>query len=141
MQESSRVPKLKLEPGVTRLQLGLGRRHAAGAGDYDINTIGLTLNNTQKAAAEARPAKIPTKRNVEVRPQGWEDFEDKVDRAVAIGSFGHFRHEKYDAFFVTAYNAMADDGILLLHTICFSALRDALTGPSGDVRAAGARGL
>ena len=36
-------------------------------------------------------------RDVEVRLQGWEEFEGKVDRIVCIGAFEHFGHERYDA--------------------------------------------
>jgi cyclopropane-fatty-acyl-phospholipid synthase len=115
--------KLKLEPGMTMVDVGCGW----GGGmqraleNYDINVIGLTLSKSQKVAAEARLAKVKPHGkhgNWEVRLQGWEEFEDKVDRVIAIGSFEHFRHEKYPAFFDMAYNAMPDDGILLLHTIC-----------------------
>ncbi|MFY1621282.1 cyclopropane mycolic acid synthase family methyltransferase [Micromonospora sp. WMMD736] len=112
--------KLKLEPGMTLLDVGCGW----GAGmeralvNQDVNVIGLTLSKNQKEAAEARLAKIDTNRHWEVRLQGWEEFDDKVDRIVSIGAFEHFGHEKYPAFFDTAYNAMPDDGIMLLHTIC-----------------------
>ena len=114
------LSKLKLEPGMTLLDVGCGW----GGGmqraieRYDVNVIGLTLSKTQCLAAEERLAKIPTQRNFEVRLQGWEAFDEKVDRVVTIGSMEHFRHEKYDAFFETIYNALPDDGILLLHTIC-----------------------
>jgi cyclopropane-fatty-acyl-phospholipid synthase len=115
--------KLKLEPGMTLLDVGCGW----GAGmqraleNYDINVIGLTLSKTQKAAAEKRLAKVKQHGkhgNWEVRLQGWEEFEDKVDRIVAIGSFEHFRREKYEAYFDFCYDAVPDDGIALLHTIC-----------------------
>ncbi|RDH76996.1 methyltransferase domain-containing protein [Mycolicibacterium moriokaense] len=115
--------KLGLEPGMTLVDIGCGW----GGGmqraleNYDINVIGLTLSKTQKAAAEARLAKVKPHGkhgNWEVRLQGWEEFEDKVDRIVSIGAFEHFRHEKYPAFFEMAYDALPDDGVMLLHTIC-----------------------
>ena len=85
---------------------------------YDINVIGLTLSRSQRDYAEAKLAKVPTHRHVEVRLQGWEEFEGKVDRIVCIGAFEHFGHERYDAFFDMAYNMLPDDGSMLLHTIC-----------------------
>jgi cyclopropane-fatty-acyl-phospholipid synthase len=112
--------KLNLQPGMTLLDIGCGW----GGGmqraieTYDVNVIGLTISQNQHQAAKARLAKIPTKRNVEVRLQGWEEFEDKVDRIVCIGAFEHFGHDRYDAFFEMAYNALPDDGSMLLHTIC-----------------------
>ncbi|EFG76507.1 Cyclopropane-fatty-acyl-phospholipid synthase [Mycobacterium parascrofulaceum ATCC BAA-614] len=52
-----------------------------------------------------------------MRLQGWEEFEDKVDRIVTIGAFEAFRMERYAAFFERAYNILPDDGRMLLHTI------------------------
>ncbi|WP_102141877.1 cyclopropane mycolic acid synthase family methyltransferase [Mycobacterium hubeiense] len=112
--------KLKLQPGMRVLDIGCGW----GGGmqrlleNYDnIHAIGLTLSKAQKEAAEERLAKVKTNGTFEVRLQGWEEFDEKVDRIYSIGAFEHFRHEKYDAFFQMAYDALPDDGILLLHTI------------------------
>jgi cyclopropane-fatty-acyl-phospholipid synthase len=52
-----------------------------------------------------------------VRLQGWEEFEDKVDRIVSIGAFEAFKMERYTAFFERAYDILPDDGRMLLHTI------------------------
>jgi cyclopropane-fatty-acyl-phospholipid synthase len=112
--------KLNLRPGMTLLDIGCGW----GGGmqraieSHDINVIGLTLSRSQRDYAEAKLAKIPTRRDVEVRLQGWEEFAGKVDRIVCIGALEHFGHERYDAFFEMAYNALPDDGSMLLHTIC-----------------------
>jgi cyclopropane-fatty-acyl-phospholipid synthase len=112
--------KLNLQPGMTLLDIGCGW----GGGmqraieTYDVNVIGLTISQNQYQATKTRLATIPTKRKVEVRLQGWEEFEDRVDRIVCIGAFEHFGHERYDAFFEMAYNVLPDDGSMLLHTIC-----------------------
>ena len=111
--------KLNLQPGMTLLDIGCGW----GGGmqraieNYDVNVIGLTLSSTQRDYAAAKLAKIPTRRNVEVRLQGWEEFDEKVDRIVSIGAFEHFGHERYPAFFDMAYNALPQDGSMLLHSI------------------------
>ncbi|MGV0636349.1 class I SAM-dependent methyltransferase, partial [Mycolicibacillus trivialis] len=95
-------------PGMTLLDIGCGW----GGGlqraleTYDINVIGLTISKNQQKAAQARLAKIPTERNVEVRLQGWEEFDGKVDRIVSIGAFEHFGFERYEPFFEMAYNAL-----------------------------------
>ena len=49
--------------------------------------------------------------------QGWEEFNDKVDRIVSIGAFEAFKVERYPLFFEKAYNILPDDGRMLLHTI------------------------
>ena len=111
--------KLDLQPGMTLLDIGCGW----GGGmqraieKYDVNVIGLTLSKQQREYAIAKLARVPTTRNVEVRLQGWEEFTDRVDRIVSIGSFEHFGHERYPDFFKTAYDALPDDGVMLLHTI------------------------
>ncbi|MBO0864625.1 MAG: class I SAM-dependent methyltransferase [Mycobacterium sp.] len=111
--------KLKLEPGMTLLDIGCGW----GGGlqraieRYDVNVIGITLSRNQCEYSRARLAAIPTRRSVEVRLQGWEEFDEKVDRIVSIGAFEAFKKERYPAFFGRAYDILPDDGRMLLHTI------------------------
>ncbi|BBX27355.1 cyclopropane mycolic acid synthase family methyltransferase [Mycolicibacterium alvei] len=111
--------KLGLEPGMTLLDIGCGwgAGMARAIEKYDVNVIGLTLSGEQREYAIEKLARIPTERNVEVRLQGWEEFDDKVDRIVSIGAFEHFGFERYPAFFETAYNALPDGGTMLLHNI------------------------
>jgi cyclopropane-fatty-acyl-phospholipid synthase len=111
--------KLDLQPGATLLDIGCGWGGCMQRAieKYDINVIGLTLSESQREYAIAKLAKVPTARNVEVRLQGWEEFDGKVDRIVSIGAFEHFNHERYPAFFEMAYNALPNDGRMLLHTI------------------------
>ena len=49
--------------------------------------------------------------------QGWEQFDEPVDRIVSIGAFEHFGKDRWDDFFTMAYKALPDDGVMLLHTI------------------------
>ena len=49
--------------------------------------------------------------------QGWEQFDEPVDRIVSIGAFEHFGFDRYDDFFKMAYQVLPDDGVMLLHTI------------------------
>ncbi|WP_304502942.1 cyclopropane mycolic acid synthase family methyltransferase [Candidatus Mycobacterium methanotrophicum] len=111
--------KLDLQPGATLLDIGCGwgGGMARALENYDVNVIGLTLSERQREYAIAKLAKIPTTRNVEVRLQGWEEFDGKVDRIVSIGAFEHFGRDRYPAFFEMAYNALPEDGRMLLHTI------------------------
>ena len=111
--------KLNLEPGMTLLDIGCGWGGALQRAieKFDVNVIGITLSRNQFAYSKAKLAKIPTQRTVEVRLQGWEEFEDKVDRIVTIGAFEAFKSERWPAFFERAYNILPDDGRMLLHTI------------------------
>ncbi len=111
--------KLNLEPGMTLLDVGCGWGGAMQRAIelYDVNVIGLTLSERQREYALAKLARVPTNRTVEVRLQGWEEFDEKVDRIVSIGAFEHFGHDRYDAFFTKSYEALPSDGTMLLHTI------------------------
>jgi cyclopropane-fatty-acyl-phospholipid synthase len=111
--------KLSLEPGMTLLDIGCGWGGALQRAieKYDVNVIGITLSRNQFEYSTKKLAAIPTERTVEVRLQGWEEFEDKVDRIVTIGAFEAFKMERYAAFFERAYNILPDDGRMLLHTI------------------------
>jgi cyclopropane-fatty-acyl-phospholipid synthase len=113
------LEKLHLEPGMTLLDIGCGWGGALQRAieKFDVNIIGITLSRNQFEYSKAKLASIPTERNVEVRLQGWEEFEDKVDRIVTIGAFEAFKMERYAAFFERSYNILPDDGRMLLHTI------------------------
>ena len=119
--------KLGLQPGMTLLDIGCGwgAGMARAVEKYDVNVIGLTLSGEQQQYAIEKLSKIPTTRTVEVRLQGWEEFDEQVDRIVSIGAFEHFGFDRYPAFFRMAYDALPDDGVMLLHTITGFDLRRA----------------
>jgi cyclopropane-fatty-acyl-phospholipid synthase len=111
--------KLDLKPGMTLLDVGCGWGGALERAiiNYDVNVIGITLSKAQSEYARERLAKIDTNRTVEIRLQGWEEFNEPVDRIVSIGAFEAFKAERYPVFFERAYNILPDDGRMLLHTI------------------------
>ena len=111
--------KLDLHPGMTLLDIGCGWGGALERAitNYDVNVIGITLSRNQYEYSKARLAKIPTSRVIDIRLQGWEEFEDNVDRIVTIGAFEAFKKERYTAFFEKTYRILPDDGRMLLHTI------------------------
>ena len=111
--------KLNLEPGMTLLDIGCGWGGALkrAVEKYDVNVIGITLSRNQFEYSRNKLAGLPTNRNIELRLQGWEEFEDKVDRIVSIGAFEAFKMERYSAFFERAYDILPGDGRMLLHTI------------------------
>ena len=120
------LDKLNLEPGMTLLDVGCGwgstMRHAVA--EYDVNVIGLTLSENQLAHDKAKFAEMDSPRRKEVRLQGWEQFDEPIDRIVSLGAFEHFAdgagdagYERYGVFFKKFYNLMPDDGRMLLHTI------------------------
>jgi len=111
--------KLGLEPGMTLLDVGCGwgSTMLRAIERHDVDVIGLTLSENQRNYAEARFAESDSPRSKQVLLQGWEQFDRPVDRIVSIGAFEHFGHDRYDAFFAMAHDALPADGVMLLHTI------------------------
>ena len=109
---------------MTLLDIGCGwgstMRHAIEK--YDVNVIGLTLSENQLAHDKQKFAEMDSPRTKDVRLQGWEQFDEPVDRIVSLGAFEHFAdgigtYERYADFFKMCYNVMPDDGVMLLHSI------------------------
>ncbi|OCB30717.1 SAM-dependent methyltransferase, partial [Mycobacterium malmoense] len=119
--------KLKLEPGMTLLDIGCGwgatMRRAIEK--YDVNVVGLTLSENQAEHVQKTFDEIDTPRTRRVLLEGWEKFHEPVDRIVSIGAFEHFGRQRYGRFFKMAYQALPSDGVMLLHTIVRPSFKDA----------------
>jgi len=111
--------KLGLEPGMMLLDVGCGwgATMMRAIEKYDVNVVGVTLSKNQARHVERLFASSNSPRSKRVLLQGWEQFDEPVDRIVSIGAFEHFGHDRYDAFFAMAHDALPDEGIMLLHTI------------------------
>jgi cyclopropane-fatty-acyl-phospholipid synthase len=111
--------KLGLESGMTLLDVGCGwgSTMLRAIEKYDVNVIGLTLSKNQKAHVEKAFAASDSPRSKTVLLEGWEQFDQPVDRIVSIGAFEHFGRDRWDDFFTTAHRVLPDDGVMLLHTI------------------------
>jgi cyclopropane-fatty-acyl-phospholipid synthase len=111
--------KLGLQPGMTLLDVGCGwgatMRRAIEK--YDVNVVGLTLSKNQAAHVQKSFDEMDSPRRRRVLLNGWEQFDEPVDRIVSIGAFEHFGHDRYDDFFALAHNILPADGVMLLHTI------------------------
>src|SRR6202041_1796429 len=113
------LAKLGLQPGMTLLDVGCGwgatMRRAIEK--YDVNVVGLTLSKNQAAHVQKSFDEMDSPRRRRVLLNGWEQFDEKVDRIVSIGAFEHFGRDRYDDFFKFAYEALPADGVMMLHTI------------------------
>ena len=119
--------KLKLEPGMTLLDIGCGWGAAARRAieKYDVNVVGLTLSENQAAHVQKMFDQMDTPRTRRVLLEGWEKFDESVDRIVSIGAFEHFGRQRYPRFFKMAYEVLPPDGVMLLHTIVRPTFKDA----------------
>jgi cyclopropane-fatty-acyl-phospholipid synthase len=113
------LDKLELQPGMTLLDVGCGwgatMRRAVER--FGVNVIGLTLSENQHDHAEKALADLNSPRSMRVLLEGWEQFDEPVDRIVSIGAFEHFGQDRHDAFFKMAHGVLPDDGVALVHTI------------------------
>lgn len=116
--------KLDLRPGLRLLDVGCGwgatLRRAVER--YEVRAVGLTLSQNQYDLARQRLADLGDR--VEVRLQGWEEFDEPVDRIVSIGAFEHFREERFAPFFAKCQRSLPADGRMLLHTILRMTMAD-----------------
>jgi cyclopropane-fatty-acyl-phospholipid synthase len=108
--------KCELRPGHRLLDIGCGWGATAlrAREAYGASVIGLTLSQNQFAHNQRLAAE---KDGIEFRLEGWETFDQKVDRIVSIGAFEHFGRDKYADFFARCRSILPDDGVMLLHTI------------------------
>ncbi|BBY22969.1 cyclopropane mycolic acid synthase PcaA [Mycobacterium stomatepiae] len=121
------LSKLDLEPGMTLLDIGCGwgatLRRAIEK--YDVNVVGLTLSENQAEHVQKSFDQLDTQRTRRVLLEGWEKFDEPVDRIVSIGAFEHFGRARWARFFEMAYSVLPSDGVMMLHTIVRPAFKEA----------------
>jgi cyclopropane-fatty-acyl-phospholipid synthase len=111
--------KLGLEPGMTLLDIGCGwgSTMKRALEKYDVNVVGVTLSRNQHAYCQQLLDQFDTNRSHRVLLNDWCEFVEPVDRIVTIEALEHFGFHRYDDFFKFAYEALPDDGVMLLHSI------------------------
>jgi cyclopropane-fatty-acyl-phospholipid synthase len=78
---------------------------------------GITLSREQLEFARARAGERDLTGQVDFRSVDYRDVEGTFDRIVSVGMFEHVGAEFYDAFFRKCAEALAPDGIMVLHSI------------------------
>ena len=111
--------KLFLQPGQKVLDIGCGW---GGMGLYlnrvaDVDVLGITLSEEQLKVARRRAAEAGVADRVRFELIDYRDVTGRFDRIVSVGMFEHVGPQHYRAFFRKCRELLADDGVMLLHTI------------------------
>ena len=111
--------KLDLKPGQKVLDIGCGW---GGTTLYlnrvaDVDVLGITLSEEQLKVARQRAAEAGVSDRVKFELIDYRALTGRYDRIVSIGMFEHVGAKHFDEFFATCRGLLADDGVMLLHTI------------------------
>ncbi len=111
--------KLYLKPGQRVLDIGCGwggmamylNKHA------DVDVLGVTLSEEQLKVARERAEAAGVVDRVKFELIDYRNVTGQFDRIVSVGMFEHVGPPHYRQFFRKCRELLADDGVMLLHTI------------------------
>ena len=111
--------KLYLKPGMRVLDIGSGW---GGTALYlnrvaNVDVLGITLSEEQLKVARRRAEEAGVADRVKFELIDYRHLEGTFDRIVSIGMFEHVGAAHYEEFYAKCRDLLADDGVMLLHTI------------------------
>jgi cyclopropane-fatty-acyl-phospholipid synthase len=111
--------KLYLKPGQRVLDIGCGW---GGLALYlnrvaDVDVLGVTLSEEQLKVARQRAKQAGVSDRVKFELVDYRALEGEFDRIVSVGMFEHVGAPHYPEFYAKCRDLLADDGVMLLHTI------------------------
>ncbi|CCD91921.1 putative cyclopropane-fatty-acyl-phospholipid synthase (Cyclopropane fatty acid synthase) (CFA synthase) [Bradyrhizobium sp. ORS 375] len=111
--------KLLIDPDDRVLDIGCGW---GGLGLYlaemtRADVTGVTLSTEQLQVANARAAERNLSASARFLLQDYRDVPGTFDRIVSVGMFEHVGAAFYDTFFRRCAELLADDGVMVLHSI------------------------
>ena len=111
--------KLLIDQDQRILDIGCGW---GGLGLYlaevaNADVTGITLSQEQHGVANARAAEKGLSRRARFNLQDYRDVPGPFDRIVSVGMFEHVGVGYYDTFFRKCAQLLADDGVMVLHSI------------------------
>lgn len=114
--------KLALSPGQQVLDIGCGWGGMAIhlARHHAVHVTGVTLSEEQAALARDRVRAAGVADKVSILLEDYRDTAAsgrRFDRIVSVGMFEHVGRAQFDTFFECCAQMLADDGVMLLHTI------------------------
>ena len=111
--------KLMIKPDKRVLDIGCGwgglGLYLAEVGGADVT--GITLSHEQHAVANERAAEKGLKDRARFGLQDYRDVTGPFDRIVSVGMFEHVGVSHYDTFFQKSAQLLADEGVMVLHSI------------------------
>ncbi|WP_394269105.1 class I SAM-dependent methyltransferase [Qipengyuania sp.] len=114
--------KLHLQPWQRVLDIGCGWGGMAIflARHFDVKVHGITLSEEQLTLARDRARDAGVADRVTFELVDYRDLAgrgERFDRIVSVGMFEHVGRPQFDSFFEACARLLADDGVMLLHTI------------------------
>ena len=111
--------KLHLKPGQRVLDIGSGW---GGMALYlhqiaGVDVTGVTLSEEQLKVARRRAEEAGVSDHVRFELIDYRSLTGRYDRIVSVGMFEHVGAPHYVEFFAKCRELLADDGVMLLHTI------------------------
>lgn len=111
--------KLLLKPGQKVLDIGSGW---GGMGLYlarafDVDVTGVTLSREQHAVSSRRALDEGVADTVRFKLLDYREEAGRYDRIVSVGMFEHVGSAHYLEYFRKVKSLLADDGVMLLHSI------------------------
>ena len=111
--------KLHLRPRQRVLDIGCGW---GGMALYlnrvaDVDVLGITLSEEQLQVARRRAEEAGVAERVRFELLDYRRLQGRFDRIVSVGMFEHVGPRHYRTFFAKCRALLADDGVMLLHTI------------------------
>jgi cyclopropane-fatty-acyl-phospholipid synthase len=111
--------KLRLEPGMTVLDIGCGW---GGMALYlnrvaDVEVLGITLSQAQLDLARERAAAAGVADRVRFELMDYRDVAGRFDRITSVGMMEHVGQAFYRAYFRKIRAVLKPDGIAIVHTM------------------------
>ena len=111
--------KLLLRPGQKLLDIGSGWGGMGLylAGEHGIDVTGVTLSKEQHTVSSRRALEGGVADRVRFKLIDYRQEPGRYDRIVSVGMFEHVGAAHYVEYFRKVKDLLADDGIMLLHSI------------------------
>ena len=111
--------KLLLKPGQKVLDIGSGW---GGMGlflarSFDVDVTGVTLSREQHGVSNRRAQESGISDRVRFKLIDYREEPGRYDRIVSVGMFEHVGSAHYLEYFRKISDLLADDGVMLLHSI------------------------